>query len=133
MRDLGRVVLALEHRPTIGMELKLAGLRVRRLRVVVGNDDDIRGAGEMVVILRTPLADPTGHRRRDIAEPNGVLSVSLALGDDHPLARITSGDELGQPVEHARDTREIPNPSALAVRPALLEAVLRVIEAHDLE
>jgi hypothetical protein len=68
--QLCRVVLADMDGATIRVELRRTGLRVFRLRVIVGDDDDVRAAEEFVV-LGASLVDAARVRGRREAERDG--------------------------------------------------------------
>src|SRR6516164_536020 len=116
------------------MKLGLAGLRVLELWIVVAHDDDI-GIAEKCVVLVAPFADAAGHRGCDVAELHRSVGVLLPFCDEHELLGLHCRDQLRQPVEHAADTREFPDPSTFPIRLPLAESLAGIgrVEAHDLE
>ena len=54
-RHGGGVILPRQHRPAVGMKQQLAGLLVLRLRIVVGQHDDVLAA-ELLGVFIAPLA-----------------------------------------------------------------------------
>src|SRR5262249_39270948 len=97
--------------------------------VVVGEDDDVPAAKDLVV-FRSPLSRSAGVRGRDQADRSEGLDVGLAL--DHADGdRGIGGEQLGQTVEDAGNAIEVVDEAAFAVGASLRKA-LRLVP-HDLE
>src|SRR5437763_16661475 len=76
----------------------------------------------MFGVLLTPLSCTSRIARRHDAQSAGRLAIFFAFADQHRLGR----EHVGRPVQNAPDTFAVPGPSAITIRPALLN-VLRLL------
>src|SRR6516165_1500285 len=107
------------------------GLGMAASGLVVIWYDDYVSASKILVVLVAPLTRAHRVAGCDQAVRFGGVHILLALDDDGRVLVGNPLDELQQVIGHKLHAVEVPNPAALAVRPALAKAFWLV--AHDLK